>query len=125
MAAALMLVTSATTILTAPTDPTRKAAVGFVKVLHNPFLKNIRTVTNKYEKGVFKKMFNSKQKQNADLKSFNVEMEVAFPEISSAIETMSVLMDLMNSTAVSCLIQFSILLLRITKNSRHCFNAFF
>ena len=33
MAAALMLVTSATTILTAPTDPTRKAVVGLVSLL--------------------------------------------------------------------------------------------
>ena len=32
MAAALMLVTSATTILTALTDPTRKAVVGFVSL---------------------------------------------------------------------------------------------
>ena len=32
MAAALMLVTSATTILTAPTDPTRKIVVGFVSL---------------------------------------------------------------------------------------------
>ena len=40
------------------------------------------------------------------MKSFNVEMEVAFPEISSAIETMSVLMDLMNSTVVSCSFEF-------------------
>ena len=47
-----------------------------------------------------------KQKQDADLKSFNVEMELAFPEISSAIETMSVLMDLMNSTVVSCSVLF-------------------
>ena len=32
MAAALMLVTSATTILTAPTDPTKKIVVGFVSL---------------------------------------------------------------------------------------------
>ena len=52
----------------------------------------------------------SKQKEDAALKSFNVEMEVAFPEISSAIETMSVLMDLMNSTVV-CRLVLSYLLL--------------
>ena len=51
MAAALMLVTSATTILTAPTDPTRKDVVGYFSVSHNPFLKKL-----KYKKRFTRKM---------------------------------------------------------------------
>ena len=69
------------------------------------------------------------QTKDADLKSFNVEMEVAFPEISSAIETMSVLMDLMNSTVVCSFIQFSLVLIRVTEifitDSMPLFNQLF